>query len=204
METDDPGKKNQRKEAGGAKEGESMAAAAPKLSVVPAARPTFREVYDAEFDYVWRVARRFGIEEKDAEDVVQVVFVRFHAAFEKWDPAKGSLRAFLSGFAWNVCSEFRKRASARYERPAGDLLPEVALADDARMEGRVDLRRVVDCALQVLTEDERSVFVLRAIEEHSMPEVAEILGKNENSCWTWFRSAKAKFERRFGQLRGDV
>lgn len=180
-----------------------MPSAAPNLKVVPDRLMTFREVYDAEFAFVWRVVRRFGIEERHAEDCAQEVFFRFHQNFATWDQTR-PVRALLGGYAFNVASEMRKRASARYESPAFDQLPEVSHAGDLRMEGSLDAARLVTAALDVLTEDERTVVVLHLLEERAMREVAEILGANENTCSGRLRTAKAKFLPRLRALmRGD-
>ena len=169
-----------------------MAAAAPSLQLVPNGRSTFREVYDAEFAYVWRIVRRFGIEERNAEDCAQEVFFRFHQNFASWDQTR-SVRALLGGYAFRVASEMRKRASTRREKPAFDQMPEVAHAGDARMEGSLDASRLVQRALAELGDDERAVVVLGLLEERPMREVAEILGENENTCSGRLRRARERF-----------
>ena len=75
-----------------------MSAAARKLQLVPTpvTAKAFREVYEEEFDFVWRVVRRLGIPERNCEDCVQDVFVRFHQKFAAWDQSR-PVRALLGG-----------------------------------------------------------------------------------------------------------
>ena len=40
--------------------------------------PTFEDVYDEYFDFVWRSVRRLGVEAPDVRDVIQEVFVVVH------------------------------------------------------------------------------------------------------------------------------
>jgi RNA polymerase sigma-70 factor, ECF subfamily len=203
MTPDDPGKESERKAGATAKGGQPMAAPAPNLQLVPT-RATFREVYDAEFAFVWRLVRRFGVEERNAEDGAQEVFFRFHQNFASWDQAR-PVRALLGGYAFRVSSEMRKRASTRREKPATGDLPDVAHPGDARMEGRLDAIRLVDIALRILEEDERNVVVLALLEERPMREVAEILGENENTCSGRLRRAKERFLPRLTRLlRGET
>lgn len=199
MPTDDDPKNSERNPAPEANPGEM---AAVSLQLVPN-RMTFREVYDAEFAYVWRIVRRFGIDERNAEDCAQEVFFRFHQNFATWDQTR-PVRALLGGYAFRVASEMRKRASARYEKPAFDQMPEVAHAGDARLEGSLDAARLIHGALAKLTDDERAVVVLGLLEERPMREVAEILGENENTCSSRLRRAREKFVPLLQSLmRGD-
>lgn len=180
MENDGGTKNPTRIPDAAAKEAEMAAASPLKLVPPPERRMTFREVYDAHFAYVWRLVRRFGVVDRNAEDCVQEVFIRFHQDYEaKFDPKQGSVKAFLSGYAFRVASEMRKRASNRYEQPASETLPEVS---HAGTHGSVDARMVLERAFAKLSPEDRDIAVLHFGEGHPVREVAEILGKNENTC----------------------
>jgi RNA polymerase sigma-70 factor (ECF subfamily) len=57
----------------------------------------------------------------------------------------------------------------------------------------VERRRLVDAALDDLSDDQRSVFVLHAIDEVAMPEVAEALEIPLNTAYSRYRLAKESF-----------
>lgn len=174
-----------------------MAVASPNLKVVPDLRATFREVYEANFSYVWRLVRRFGVPDRNAEDGTQEVFFRFHQDFEKWDQTK-PVRPFLGGYAFRVASEMRKRASNRYEQPAFDAMPEASHGGTA---GQVDARQMLERAFAKLSAEDRDIAVLHFGEGFPVPEVARILDNmNVNTCSGRVRGIKQKF---FALLRGE-
>lgn len=190
MDSDDSGEKVPRIDGSAANEGEM--ASPPNLQVVRA-RKTFREVYDEEFEFVWRVVRRLGLDDQAAKDATQEVFIRVHRDFDELDPSR-PVRPWLSRYAWNVASEMRKRASARYERTTSDAMPETTDDDHQRMQGRVDSVRVITRVLDLLTPDQREVVVLHLLEDRPMPEVARILGDNLNTCSSRLNKARKIFQ----------
>ena len=202
MDRDETDEKDRRIAVPDAKEGESMAAA-PNLQVVRA-RKSFREVYEEEFEFVWRVVRRLGLDEQAAKDATQEVFIRVHRDFAELDPSR-PVRPWLGRYAWNVASEMRKRASARYERPANDALPETVDDAHSRMEGRVDAVRVITRVLDRLTDEQREVVVLHLLEDRPMPEVSRILGVKLDTCSSRLRAARKIFEPILGEhLKGRL
>jgi RNA polymerase sigma-70 factor (ECF subfamily) len=111
-----------------------------------------------------------------AEDVVQEVFVRVYRARERYKPL-ASFRAWLFRIAAHLCSNERRRASARLEvvSTAPVELASPASDDPGRQaEGR-QLQHAVDRALEVLPERQRAAVLLARYEGCSMAEIAEIL-----------------------------
>ncbi len=92
-----------------------------------------RDLQERDSDGAWRafceryepmlqnLARRAGIREQDAFDVVQDTLVAFVSSFRegKYDEARGRLRAWLKGIAINKIREARRRLG-RQERQVAD------------------------------------------------------------------------------------
>lgn len=181
-----------------------MGAARKHLHVVQP-RMSFREVYEANFAFVWRLlVLQYGLPERNAEDAAQEVFVRFHASFEEWDQTR-SVRSYLWGFARRVASEARRRASARRELlPGDDGLPDRADPVASAAAAQLDAQQLVSRALAELGEDHRDILVLAELEGHSIPEASEILGVELNTCYSRLARAKKEFERAVRRLTGSA
>src|SRR6185503_4577998 len=134
-------------------------------SAAPAA-PSFREVFERELDFVWNCLRRLGIPERDLEDEALEVFLRVQNALHEYDAAR-SIRPWLSGFAYRVACEYRRRPRHRFERmqaevdrmaPGLDAQPSLDTPEQSAVAG--EERAMVVAALDRLSEDRRAVLVL--------------------------------------------
>lgn len=128
---------------------------------------------------VLRVLRLLGVSSDDREDVAQEVFVRvfrFLGGFKPGNPFAG----WIYRIAVNAVHDYRGRVGRR-RRDEAEWMPglEELAADEslpARRDLEMDLRRQLEGALNVLSERERAVFVLRELEGLSTREVARSLG----------------------------
>lgn len=128
---------------------------------------------------VLRVLRLLGVPSEDKEDVAQEVFVRvfrFLGGFKPGNPFAG----WVYRIAVNAVHDYRGRVGRR-RRDEAEWTPglEDLAAEGARPDRRdfeMDLRRRLDLAMNVLSERERAVFVLRELEGLTTREVARSLG----------------------------
>src|SRR5579859_5834321 len=75
--------------------------------------PTFAQVYEEHFSFVWRSARRLGAPDAVVDDVVQEIFVIVHrrlAAFE----GRSSMKTWLYGIVLNVVRAHRRALFAKH------------------------------------------------------------------------------------------
>lgn len=179
---------------------------------LPLGRPSFRQVYDSQFAYVWKTVRRLGIREAEQEDAAHEVFLVVLRRLDEYDPAR-PLRPWLFGIALRVVSSYRRAVRARHEvvvespewrdsREAADPGPG---ADEQAL--RSERRRLVLDALEHVEIGRRAVFVLHEIDQFAMPEIAQALGIPLNTAYSRLRLARAEFaaaaQRMVGQ-RGDA
>jgi RNA polymerase sigma-70 factor (ECF subfamily) len=152
----------------------SMDLAGP--AVVPVAgdsRARLRGLVQEQFDFVWRLLRRLGVAECDADDAAQRVFWVASSKIEQINI--GSDRSFLYGTSRRVAWAVRRDRNRRRE------VEEIAAADYADSgplpDEEVERRRrveLLDELLAALPDELKAVFILCEIEGLTAPAVAEI------------------------------
>jgi RNA polymerase sigma-70 factor, ECF subfamily len=152
----------------------------------------FLEIYEQQFDYVWRLLRRFGARVRDQEDLAHDVFVAVHRSLARYDRDR-PIRPWLFGVAFRVVSDYRKKASFEREIPVDEHLtastPAVALD---RLEA-AERQALVAEGLARIPLDQRAVFVMHELEGESVPDIARALGINHNTCYSRLRLARDRF-----------
>jgi RNA polymerase sigma-70 factor, ECF subfamily len=168
----------------------------------PSAAPDFEAVYVEHFAFVWRMVRRMGVPDANAEDVAQEVFVIVHRRLESYE-GRASLRAWLFGFVRGVVANYRRsahRASARVDasaevaEPTSDRHPH-ALAEKA------EAVRTLHALLAELDDDKRDVFMLAELEQMPVVEIARALELNVNTAHSRLREGREQFKTAVARYR---
>lgn len=167
-----------------------------------AQRAWLRAAVDAHSQLVWRTLRRFGVEPRAVDDAAQHVFLTL--ASQPHPPPLDKQRAFLVGACIRVAANARRARSRSREvldelEPAGieGLNPEELLSWKQR-------REALDVALDALTLEQRSVFVLYELEGFSLPEIAESLSLPLGTVTSRLRRARQAFEDWVSQNQGGA
>lgn len=123
-------------------------------------------------------ARRVGAEL--ARDVVADTFRIALEQFDRFDPVRGTERAWLFGIATNLLHRHWRTEARRLRASQVAGSRAIAPFDPlVRAEERIDAGRAVDAlvdALDALDPGDRDVLVLTVWEELTSAEVAEVLG----------------------------
>jgi RNA polymerase sigma-70 factor (ECF subfamily) len=140
------------------------------------------EVYRRHGDAAFGLAMRILRDRALAEDLVQEVFLKLWHDPERFDPARGSLRAFLMATVHSRAVDIVRAEAARRARegrhvrlhpePEYDLereVVELALAEQVRE------------AFDVLSDDERRAIELAYLGGHTYREVAVLLEEPEGT-----------------------
>lgn len=139
------------------------------------------------------VARRVRPVE-EAEDIVAAVFV---AAFPKWTKRKGDARLWLFGIARRkVADSLRKR---RHPWP----LRETDIVGNA-MDDFVTQTEMAQASaiLARLPADERDALLMSVVDELSIAEIGEVLGRSEKATNSLLGRARKRV-RRLTEATGD-
>jgi RNA polymerase sigma-70 factor (ECF subfamily) len=164
----------------------------------------FRELYDENFDFVWRSLRRLGVSEADAPDAAQEVFVAVHSKLDEFE-GRSKLTTWLFGFCLRVASHRRRRASSKHEVLVdGDDDHIDRFADDApNAEQQAERRRqlaLVERILDTLVEEQRVVFILFEFEGMSGDEIAAMLDVPKGTVHSRLRLAREGFRAALARL----
>ena len=172
--------------AGGHGRDVHLAVAAP-----PALEPAFAELFRAHHDFVWRILRRFGVDEATLDDRVQDVFLVVYRRWADLDPATPP-RSWLYGIARRVAADQHRGDRRRERRLAAVPEPAPPAPPDAHLaEG--EAAAFLESFLATLDEDKRAVFVLADLEGLTAPEIAAAVGANLNTVYSRLRLARQRF-----------
>jgi RNA polymerase sigma-70 factor, ECF subfamily len=152
----------------------------------------WKELYDAHFDFVLRVARRLGTPESEAEDVVHDVFVVVHKKLDRFEG--GRLTTWLYRITANVVSERhrRRRVRSAFESMRVWIGGEPSESPERSAE-RSSATRAVERVLERMNPKKREVFALFELEGLSGDEIAERLACPVNTVWTRLYHARKQF-----------
>jgi RNA polymerase sigma factor (sigma-70 family) len=166
---------------------------------------TFRVLYDAQVDFVWRNLRRLGVPESEVDDRTQEVFVVAHRRFDQFQDRGHGPRAWLFQIVLRVASDARRHRRRHPEDPdGGDALGRAAVdAPQADAILRREALSRLDAALDTIEVGRRTVLVLHEIEEMTAPEIAQVLGIPLNTVYSRLRVARVELEQALSQLGGE-
>lgn len=183
--------------------------AAPEPAAEPAAPlavlPVFDAIYEEQLDFVWRMARRLGVPESSADDVVQDTFVVLHRRLAEYD-GETPIRRWLMGILSRVVSEHRRRyrrkdaANVPHAEESERALASSAPAPSAEAE-QSEAVRLLDALLAELDPDKRELLVLAQLEELTVPEISELLDANVNTVYARLRAARKDFDAAYARHR---
>lgn len=152
---------------------------------------SFAALVSHHLPFVWRSLRRFGVPPAEVDDAAQRVFLIANERLASIKP--GSERSFLTGVALRVASHAR-RANQRRDTAHQRFLEYQAVAQTQEgLAQQAEARDLLDCVLNRMPDDLRSVFVLFELEELTIDEVAELLSLPRGTVATRLRRARMVF-----------
>jgi len=158
--------------------------------------PAFRELVSRHQQRVWRICYRLLNNEHDAFDAAQEVFVRLFVNRAKF-AGRSRFTTWLHAMAVRTCLSLR-RGRGRRQR-----YEQAAAAEATRQGGSTPPRSVVRCdvmeMLDILTDEDRAMLILKYTEGYTFEELAEIFDLSISGCKMRVSRAKEKLRQRFGE-----
>lgn len=147
----------------------------------------------SHFELMWRSLRRLGVPAADVDDAVQQVFLTFAERLP--EIPLDSERSFLLGTCVGVAANTRRHRAYALEvmTEQPEATGEPVQTPEAALEAK-ERRRALDQALDALSLEQRTVFVLFELEGFSLPEIAQALGIPLGTATSRLRRARLAFE----------
>jgi RNA polymerase sigma-70 factor (ECF subfamily) len=155
----------------------------------------FQAAFDQHKDAVYRIAWRMSGSPAAAEDITQDVFVGLLRHPNRFDPARGTLRAFLLGIARNLTLK-RWRAEHRFEP-----LDEDAVVAEEIDIGRGDIGDAIGRAVRSLRPLQREVVILAEYEGLTLAEIARAVDADVGTVKSRLHRARENLRRLLAPLR---
>jgi RNA polymerase sigma-70 factor (ECF subfamily) len=158
-------------------------------------RPSFSAVAESELDAVHRYLLFLTGNRTVAEDLTGETFERAFRSWRRFDPRRGTPRAWLCRIARSSAldhfrsEERRRRREDRYARQLGDSI------EDEIGPGPLE------AAVARLSAAEREVVALRVLLELDGPTAARVLGISPTACSTRLSRALKRLEEMMSDAR---
>jgi len=172
----------------------------------------FREIVERYQTKIFSIIYGILRNHNDAEDIAQQVFSKVYFSIRNFD-FRSSLLTWIYKITVNECYDYLRKKRVRklvYESDFSQEdaqrmeLSEPAVDGGAPVDTRLAQRDLVMKLLSKVSEQDRSLILLKEVEGHSVEELAEMTGLNENTIKVkLFRTRQKllKAAQRLGQFR---
>lgn len=147
----------------------------------------FREIVDRYQSKVFSIIYGILRNHNDAEDIAQQVFAKIYFSIQNFD-FRSSLLTWIYKITVNECYDYLRKKKVRklvYESDFGEdetLGMERSEPDPApAMDISLARRDLVTKLLEKVSPEDRNLMMLKEVEGHSVEELAELTGMNENT-----------------------
>jgi RNA polymerase sigma-70 factor (ECF subfamily) len=149
----------------------------------------FERLYQSSRDDVFAYAAGLLRDPAAAEDVTSTAFERAYRKRSRFNPRKGSPRAWLFGIARNAALDELRRRGRQAELSVD---PIDATHTDSAEDERGELRTILAGALARLEARERELIALKFFAGLSNGEIARVLDTSESNAGTKLHRAVTK------------
>jgi RNA polymerase sigma-70 factor (ECF subfamily) len=168
-------------------------------------RPSFEEVYQQMFPFVWRTVRRLGVGDSARDDVTQEVFVTVYRRLGEFQ-GRCSVKTWVFNILMGIVRNYRRTRRRKGKGQAlssavvdPSVLADVA-ADPSELASRAQAGRILHTLLDELSEEKAVVFVMADLEGMTVPEIAELVNANVNTVYSRLRAARKEFDHALARM----
>ena len=167
---------------------------------------TFESVYEDLVAFVWRTARRLGVDGAALDDVCQDVFLAVHNGLSDFD-GLSSVRTWVFGILQNRVLMYRRSVARKNlaVRTGSELVDadRVGTTDKTPYElvSSAQALQIAHGILDTLSDEKREVFVLVELEQWSIVDAAAALDVNVNTASARLRAARKEFAQAAHRVR---
>jgi RNA polymerase sigma-70 factor (ECF subfamily) len=158
----------------------------------------FQRIFNEHKDTVYRFAWRMTSSAAVAEDIAQDVFLSVFRQPNRFDPSRGTMRAFLLGIARNIALK-RWRDEARWEELGDD--ESVTQPMNVEHIERAEIAEAVGNAVRSLPPLQREVLILSEYEDLSLEEIARAVEAEVGTVKSRLHRARENLKQMLAPLR---
>lgn len=133
-------------------------------------------IYAQYHDKLFGFVRSKIVNQTEAEDIVQTVFLKVYSNLDKYDETKASLSTWIYTITRNTVYDYLK---AKRDRPVFELLDNTEDATDEAPDEELLRNETLEelaCALEKLPQEQRDIIILLYYKNLERKYVAEMLG----------------------------
>lgn len=155
----------------------------PATPALPA-RVTFAGLYAIACKVLRPRRGKLGGQAWDVEDIIHDTAIVAHRQIDRYVPPldctdpERALGAWLHGIAWRLDSKYRQRWQ---RRPAPPVENGAQASDPEALARKAEREKVLAGVLHELRPERAEVLIWHVPEDRSVPEIARMLGLNENT-----------------------
>ncbi len=173
----------------------------------------FREIVERYQSKVFSIIYGILRNRNDAEDIAQQVFAKVYFSIKNFD-SRSSLLTWIYKITVNECYDYLRKKRVRklvyesdFTQEDSDRMSaaEPAVDGAAPVDTQLAQRDLLVKLLGKIPEEERSLILLKEVEGHSVEELAQMTGMNENTIKVKLFRTRQKLLKAAGRLtRGKV
>jgi RNA polymerase sigma-70 factor (ECF subfamily) len=154
------------------------------------------DVYRSHSEFIWVSLQRFGVRERDLDDVLQEVFVVVHQRLKSFR-GEARVTTWLYSICLRVAAAHRRRGHVRRELTVEDVGDTVAIDQSSPEDDLVrrQRQRVLEQILDDLELEKRALFVMFELDELSCDEIATIIGVPIGTVYSRLHAARKAFDK---------
>jgi RNA polymerase sigma-70 factor (ECF subfamily) len=143
-------------------------------------------IHDRYFPEIYRFARFRVSDEVTAEDIAGDVFMRLLEAVHDGRGPNTNLRGWLLRTTANIINDYFRKLYNRPKNDSSEVLEKssdlyIAQSDPVVLSDQAERNRLLQLAIDQLTDAQKLVITLRFGNRFSLEETAQLMGKNANT-----------------------
>ena len=161
-------------------------------------KDAFAKIFDLYATALYRYALRSGCDPEMADHIVGDAFAKFFAEISSAKGPRVNLRSYFYQIAYHLIIEQSCSSRGSTSLEAAHSSEKDVHSASPSLEERERLESILKVIQSDLTEDQRHVVILRYLEDFSLKETAEIIGKAVNHIKVIQSRAIAKLRQDLG------
>ncbi|MDZ4665219.1 MAG: RNA polymerase sigma factor [Bacteroidota bacterium] len=170
---------------------------------------SFNDIVNSNKSRVFNTAISFLQNREDAEDITQDVFIEVYHSLEKFKQ-QSSISTWIYRITINKSLDFLRKKNRRKEygfirnlfyKESGEInLDKGHFDHPGVLLEKKENARILFAAIELLSENQKTAFILFHVEELSQKEIAEVMGTSPKAVESLIQRAKATLREKLENL----